>query len=138
MHEHEVAREREVRARPDRGAVHRGDRRLVELPELADERLHADAQRLGGGAGVEAGLARLRDRRRAEVHARAERVAVAGDEHAAHRRVGAELADRVDDAVAHLDRERVLRLGPVERDAADAVGARLDAQVIGGLTLRWS
>ena len=45
--EHEVAREREVRAGADGGAVHRGDRRLVELPELADERLHADAQRLG-------------------------------------------------------------------------------------------
>ena len=43
--------------------------------------------------------------------------------------IGAELADRVDDAVAHRDRERVLRLGPVEHDAADAVGVVLDAQV---------
>ena len=35
---------------PDRRAVHRRDRRLVELPELADERLHAGAQRLRGRA----------------------------------------------------------------------------------------
>ena len=47
VHEHEVAGEREVGAGADRRAVHRGDRRLVELPQLADERLHADAQRLG-------------------------------------------------------------------------------------------
>ena len=56
--EHEVAREREVRAGADRGAVHRGDRRLVQLPELADERLDPDPQRLGGRAGVEAGRSR--------------------------------------------------------------------------------
>ena len=79
--------------------------------------------------GREAGLARLRDGRRAEVHARAERVAVAGDQHRAHVRIGAELADRVDDAVAHRDGQRVLRLGPVEHDAADAVGVALDAEV---------
>ena len=79
--------------------------------------------------GVKPGLAGLRDGRRGEVHARAERVALAGDEHRAHARVGAELADRVDDAVAHPDRQRVLRLGPVEHDAADAVDVALDAEI---------
>ena len=129
VHEHEVAHEREVRARSDRGAVHGRDRRLVELPELADERLHADAQRLGGGARVESRLARLRDRRRREIHARAERVALAGDEHGAHLRIGAELAYGLDDAVAHADRQRVLRFGTVEDDAADTVDVALDPEV---------
>ena len=73
--EHEVAREREVRAGADGDAVHRRDRRLVELPQLADERLHADAQRLGRCCGSKPGSAGLGDRRRREVHAGAERVA---------------------------------------------------------------
>ena len=107
VHQHEVAHEREVRAGPDRGAVDRGDGRLVELPQLADERLHARPQRLGRRPGREAGLPRLRDGRRAEVHARAERVAGTGDEHRADGGVGTKRAHRVDDAVAHLDRERV-------------------------------
>ena len=84
VHEHEVAREREVRAGSDRGTVHRGDGRLVELPQLADERLHAGAQRLRGRARVEARFPGLRDGRRREIHARAERVALGRDEHRAH------------------------------------------------------
>ena len=45
---------------------------------------------------------------------------------------------RVDDAVAHRDGQRVLRLGPVEHDAADAVGVALDAQVASRVTTRRS
>ena len=136
----EVAGEREVRARADRGAVHRGDRRLVHLPQLADERLHADAQRLGGGPRVEAGLARpaRRSTRRGPCPRRTRRRWPASEERP-HRGIGAAGAQRVDDAVAHRDRERVLRVGPVERDAADAVVAGLDvrgARVIGVMRFR--
>ena len=121
--EHEVARQREVSTRADGHAVHRGDRRLVELPEVAHERLDAHAQRLRRGAGVEALAARLRHRRRRQVHPGAERIGGAGDEHGADRRVGPGLAHGMHDRVAHLDGERVLGLGPVERDPADVVVA---------------
>ena len=129
MHEHEVAREREMCTRADRRAVHGRDRRLVELPELADHRLHADAQRFGGAPRREAGLARLRDCRRAEIHPRAEGVTLGGDQYRAYLRIRAEIADRLDDAVAHPDRERVLRVGPVEHDATDPVGIALHPQM---------
>ena len=46
------------------------------------------------------------------------------------------LADRVDDAVAHRDGERVLGFGPVEHDAADAVGVALDAQIASAVMRR--
>jgi hypothetical protein len=125
--EHEVARQREVGAGPDGDAVHRRDRWLVELPQLPDERLHADAQRLRGGAAREALATGLRDRRRRQVHARAERVAGTGDQQGADVGVGATGAHRVDDLVAHLDREGVLGFRPIEGDAADVVGAGLDS-----------
>ncbi len=128
VHEHEVTREREVRTRTNGDAVDRRHRRLVELPELPDERLHADAQRLRGGAGVETLPAGLGDRRRPEVHAGAEGVARARDQQRPDVGVGAGGPDRVDELVAHLDGERVLRLGALEGDAADVVGARLDAK----------
>ena len=104
---------------PDRGAVDRGDRRLVELPQLADERLHADAQRLGRRARVEARACRPAATVDAVRSMPAQNASpVAGDEQRPHRRVGPARADRVGDRVAHLGRQRVLRLGPVERDAA--------------------
>ena len=55
---------------------------------------------------------------------------VAREQERAHRRVGAAGTERVDDAVPHVHGQRVLRLGPVERDAADAVVAGLDVQVL--------
>jgi hypothetical protein len=127
VYEHEVARQREVGTGADGRAVHTGNGRLVELPQLADERLHTDAQRLRGAPRFVAGLRRLHHRRRREVHARAERVARAREEQRAHVVVLARRAYGVDDPVAHLDRERVLRVGAVERDAADVVGADLVA-----------
>ena len=127
VHEHEVARERQVRARADRRTVDRGDRRLVELPQFANEGLHARSERLGGAARRESRFAGLDDGRRAEVHPGAEGVARARDQHGPHLGIGAEITDRGDDAVAHRDRQRVLCLGPVEHDAPDAVGVALDA-----------
>ena len=105
VHEHEVAREREVRARADRGAVHRGDRRLVELPQLADERLHADAQRLGGACGCRSpGSPALATVDADEVHARAERVAGAGDRATPRTSASARAARTASTMrVAHLD-----------------------------------
>src|SRR3989442_335561 len=50
----EVGREGEVGAGPHRDTVDSRDRRLVELPQLADEGLHTDPERLRRGAGVEA------------------------------------------------------------------------------------
>ena len=127
VHEHEVAREREVRARADRGAVHRRDRRLVELPQLADERLHADAQRLRGAAGREPGLGRACatvDAVRSMPAQNASPVPVM--QQRAHVVVGpARRAPRRRCASRISIVERVLRVGPVERDAADAVGADL-------------
>ncbi len=64
-----------------------------------------------------------------EVHSRAEGVADAGDQYRAHLRVGAEIPHRVDDAVSHRDRERVLGVGPVEHDPPDPIGIAFDAQV---------
>ena len=68
------------------------------------------------------------DRRCREIHARAERVADAGNEHGPYRGVGAEVAYRIDDAVARGDRQRVLRLWTVADDPADARVRLLDLQ----------
>ena len=62
-HQYEVAGQRQVCAGTDRSSVDRGHGRLVELPKLADERLHAGAESLARAARVEAGLARPGDRR---------------------------------------------------------------------------
>ena len=43
--------------------------------------------------------------------------------------IGAELAHGFDDAVAHADRQRVLRLGSIEHDPTDAVDVAFDAEV---------
>jgi hypothetical protein len=128
VYEYEVASQREVGAGTDGHAVDGRHRGLVELPQLPNERLNTDAQRFGGRARVEAFAARLGHGRRRQVHAGAERVTAAGDEQRPHVRVGAGSADGVDELIAHLDRERVLRLGSLERDAAHMIGAGLDAQ----------
>src|SRR5262245_38040256 len=129
MHEHEVAGERQVCTRAERGTVHRRDGWFVELPELANERLDAGSQRFRGQPRPEVGLTGLCDRRRRQVHAGAERVPFAGDEHRAHCGIGAELTNRVDNAVAHYRRECILRGWTVEDDTAHTVLIDLDSQL---------
>ena len=90
--------------------------------------MYADAQRLRRRAGVETLPAGLGDRRRPQVHAGAEGIARPGDQQRPDVGVGARRPHRVDELVAHLDGQRVLRLGALEGDAANVVGARLDAK----------
>src|SRR5207253_2627607 len=61
-----------------------------------------------------------------QVHARTEGVARAGEQDGAHAGVGTAAADGGQEVVAHLHREGVLGLGPVERDHGDVVAAHLD------------
>src|SRR5262249_54286128 len=88
-----------------------------------DERLHALAQRLARRARVEPAAARLADRRRAQVHPRAERVPRAPDEQRTDSSVASGLAHDVDKVVAHLDGEGVAGVGAIERDAPHVVVA---------------
>ncbi len=111
----------------DGRAVDGGHGRLVELPQLPDEGLDADAQRLAGRPGVEPVTAGATHGRLAQVHARAERVTHAGDEQGPHRVVGSGLAHAGDDVVAHLDAQGVLGLGSIQGEAGDVIVADLVA-----------
>ena len=102
------------------GALHRGQDRLVHAADLVDRLVrlhdpHLEAREMGllvlGQRLVEA----------ADVATRHEVRAGAADHHAAHRRVLLELRAVLDQQVAHLHRQRVQRLGPVERHPADAI-----------------
>ena len=84
--EHEVTGEGQVRAGADGGAVDGGHGRLVELPELSDEGLDPDPERLARGPGVEPFAAGAAHGGLAEVHAGAEGVAHPGDEEGTARR----------------------------------------------------
>ncbi len=125
--EHEVTGEGQVRAGADGGAVDGSHGRLVELPELSDEGLDPDPERLARGPGVEPFAAGAAHGGLAEVHAGAERVAHPGDEEGPHVVVGAGLAHAGEDVVAHLDAQGVLGFGPVEGEVGDMVLADLVA-----------
>ena len=111
----------------DGRAVDGNHRWFVELPQLADDGLYADAQGLGGGAGVEPLAACLSDGRRPQVHPRAEGITGAREEGGPDSGIAARVADRGEEVVAHLDRQGVLRFGAVEGDGRDAVVTRCGA-----------
>ena len=108
----------------DGGAVDGSDRRLVELPQVTHDGLHAGAQRFGGRPGVEPLAAGLGDGRRSQVHPRAEGVAGAGEEHGPDAGIAPRPAHGGQQVVAHLDGEGILGLGPVEHDREDAIVTR--------------
>ena len=116
-------------ARSDGRALDGGDGRLVQFPQFADEGLNTDAQRFGGRAWVEARLAGLRNRRRAEVHAGTEGVARRADQERTDGGIGPPGAHRVDNPVTHRDGEGMLRLGAIECDPTHPVVSSFDVKV---------
>ena len=117
----EVTGQGQVGPGPHRRPVDGGDGGLVQLPELADEGLHAVAQGLAGVAGVEPGPSGAGHRRVAQIHAGAEGVADPGDQQGPDLPVGPGLTDPGHDLVAHLRGQGILGLGTVEDQAGDTV-----------------
>ena len=115
----QIAGERDLEATGEREALDRGDQRLTR-GALGDAREAAVA--VPGGLALD---------ERAEIHARAEEAAGAGEH--AHRQavVGVELLERVADAFGERRVDGVSHLGPVERDQED-VAAPLGEDGLGG------
>src|SRR5512145_2354051 len=107
----QVAADGEVEAAREGRTVHRRDQRQREAQQRVVEAIARLPEALGE-RGIPGGGAELR-----EVEARREDVAGAGDDRAAERGIARQLRERLRDLVAQGDRERVLLLGPVERDA---------------------
>ena len=133
--EHEVARERQRAADPDRRPVDGGEHRLGHPPHAGDDRVIALAQRR---ADVRAAVGR-RVEARAQVGAGGERAPGAGDRHGAHAVVAGGQLDRGEQVDAQLPVPRVHALGPVELDPqlgpvgrAAAQGDRLELGQGGG------
>ena len=126
----QIAGEREREAGPGGGPGQRRERRLLELEERRDDPvLPAQlALALLGRSGPSLARHQL------GVAAGAEGAARAGEQHAAHAGVRAERGDQPGQRLLHLERERVARLGAVQRHARDArlepaqdlLGPRLD------------
>ena len=110
-----VAHHRQVEPTRERGPVHRGEHREWELDAPAVPAVARGPERRREGLVVE--TIEL-----AQVEARAERVARAGDDHHLDRIVAGEGVERVGELVAHGDGQRVLLLRSVQRQGRDAVG----------------
>ena len=111
----QVAGERERRPGPGRDAVDRADDRLGQRAHRPDDRVVAlaDLDRERGRVGFEPFL---------EVLAGTERPAGAGQHDRPHGPVPPDRPERGEQLGLHRDRQRVERLGPIERDGRDAVG----------------
>jgi hypothetical protein len=119
--EADVRRLQDLHAAGEREAVHGGDDRFPEL-ELPEERGLEDRP-VGEQCAIELvlGRPRLAEQRdqAPQVRTGAERVALAGQDRDAERRIVAELLPRLGEADDHLGRDRVLLRGAVERDLED-------------------
>ncbi len=109
----EVAHRHQLAARGGGDAVHARDHGLRQLGELHHE-LPAQAEQ----ALLE--VERVVAAHLLEVVAGAEGLALAGDDHHAHRLVARDLVDRGDQGLEHLERERIELLQAVERDFGTA------------------
>ncbi len=121
--DHEITAEREVAPGARGDAVDRGDRRdrqLVQAKRGAPD--HAHRRDCAAGTTQAAVLRRAR-----EVGARTERVAGAGDDEHAVGAVQGDLVEEVDEALPHLERDRVLTGRTIDREPHHAVVA-LDEQ----------
>ncbi len=121
---HEIARQREAEAHPDADAVDLGERRLGHALEPQDD-VADDAHLLDDRLERAAGET-LSRRVAGEIGARGEVAARAGEHQRAIVRIGSDLRERAIQLDPHLCVDRVLLLGPVERDRDQAV-APLDA-----------
>ena len=116
----EIAGEREFEAGGHGVAIDRCDDRAFEGRDGV-------AHVLTDGALVEAGGPRGTAAQFLEVHAGAEGPSRAGDDRDADLRIGLQLPKRLTEPEAQLGRQRIHRLGSVERDGGDSV-ALLDQQ----------
>src|SRR5205809_3017931 len=122
--EHQVAGVRKVRAQPGGHAVHRRERRLLELPERPDDPLAGEH---GGARVARTGGSRGGSRRPAcrpgarEIRAGAEALPGPGQHDGADLRILRAARERIQVRLPHLGVHRVPRLGTVEDDPANTV-----------------
>ncbi len=109
----EVTGERQGGAGTRGDAVDRGDHRLGQVPDGADERVV-----LVGQDAAEVALAAAA----AQVRPAAEAASLTGDDDGADRLVASRRLDRGEQLGAHRCVEGIQRLGPVEGDGRDGVG----------------
>ena len=126
----EIGREREHHAAAGRGAVERAQHRLLAVLDRFHEPLepgphHVDRASPTTMSGAPSGFGAAGGRVRRSAPVQKCFSPAAGDDDGPHREVGVRVDEVLDEPVAHVVRDRVARVGPVDREPQHAV---LDAR----------